>query len=337
VDCAHGFVAYLNGVEVARRGLPEPGFVVPREMPASMHLGGLFEEFLICKDLLSGEGNVLAIEVHNTFPIHPRIYFRVRLRRFDVVPRPDPPAPPPIEELPRLLLESSHPLWAGGEGSLSVVLESAEAVRGASWVLEHDANLQFPAGKAGESLGPGAVTALAIDPLKRQVAQAFVAGPQPGALPPGRSVIASLSYRVLATDPGLARLSFIRRAGQGSIPGLACRVTGENRLSISPVAGTVELAIAGGSFIRGDLDGGGALDLADAIGLLQWLFLDAGAPACVAAADANADGTADLGDALSILFFLFLDGAPPAMPFPECGPGSTLDEELGCATAPDCP
>jgi hypothetical protein len=337
VDCAHGFVASLNGVEVARRGLPEPGFGVPREMPASLHLGGAFEGFLICKDLLSEGTNVLAIEAHNTFPVNSRLCFRVRLRRFDVVPRSDPPAPPAIEDPPRLLVETSQPLEPGGEGVLSVVLESAEAVRGASWVLEHDANLQFPAGKAGESLGPGAVTVLAIDPLKRQVAQAFVAGPPPGAIPPGRLVLASLSCRVLAANAGVARLSFIRRAGLGSIPGLACRVTGEDGRSIAPLSGTVELAIAGAPFIRGDLDGGGAIDLADAIGILGWLFLRAGAPACAAAADANADGAADLGDALSLLFFLFLDGAPPPMPFPDCGSGSAVDEELGCGTAPGCP
>lgn len=336
VDHAHGFIAYLNGVEVARQGLPEPGFVAPREMPATRQVGGAFQGFLICEGLLADGRNVLAIEVHNTFPINSRLYFRVRLRRFDVVPRTDPPLPPPIESAPRLVVETSRPLRPGGDGELTVVLQSAEPVRGASWMLEHDANLRFSAGRAGESLGPGAVSALRIDPVKRQVAQAFVAGPHPEAVPPGRLVIASLSFQVLAAQPAAARLSFVRRAGQGSIPGLECRVAAIDRRGLSPLSEIADLAISWAPFIRGDLDGGGAIDLADAIGILGWLFLRDEAPACAAAADANADGRADLSDALFILFFLFMDGQPPSMPFPNCGLGSALDEGLGCEAAPDC-
>ena len=33
---------------------------------------------------------------------------------------------------------------------------------------------------------------------------------------------------------------------------------------------------------------------------------------------------------------LFLGGQPPAAPFPECGPGSPTDEEIGCETPPTC-
>ncbi len=63
-----GFVAYLNGVEVARRGLPDG--VVTFDMLAAEHEGGAYETIDITDAigvLLPGR-NVLAVEVHQAWP-----------------------------------------------------------------------------------------------------------------------------------------------------------------------------------------------------------------------------------------------------------------------------
>jgi hypothetical protein len=81
----------------------------------------------------------------------------------------------------------------------------------------------------------------------------------------------------------------------------------------------------------------GAVDLSDAVAILQWLFLGAAAPPCLAAANSNGDGTVDMSDAVCLLSFLFLGGPPPASPFPACGLGELeSDEALGCETPPVC-
>ncbi len=66
IDYDDGFVAYLNGVEVARRGLGQPGTVTTAGQPAASHEAGVAESIPICLELLAAGRNVLAFEVHNT-------------------------------------------------------------------------------------------------------------------------------------------------------------------------------------------------------------------------------------------------------------------------------
>jgi ELWxxDGT repeat protein len=88
-------------------------------------------------------------------------------------------------------------------------------------------------------------------------------------------------------------------------------------------------------FRRGDCNGDGALDISDAVCILEWLFRG-GAPAgCAAASNANGDGAVDISDPIWILGHLFLGGPPPAEPFPDCGPGKlAADGAIGCRTPP---
>ncbi len=64
---------------------------------------------------------------------------------------------------------------------------------------------------------------------------------------------------------------------------------------------------------RGDTDGSGRIDLTDAMGLLQYLFLGEARPACPTNADADGNGTLDLTDAVRILAYLFVGGEPPVI------------------------
>ena len=90
-------------------------------------------------------------------------------------------------------------------------------------------------------------------------------------------------------------------------------------------------------FRRGDCNDDGAVDIADAVCILNWLFVGEATPGCVAATNTNGDDAADITDATYLLNHLFSGGAAPAQPFPDCGPGMLpADVELGCTNPPNC-
>ena len=57
--------------------------------------------------------------------------------------------------------------------------------------------------------------------------------------------------------------------------------------------------------LTGDVNGDGTVDIADAIGLLAFQFVDGPVPRCMKAADANDDSRVDIADAITILSYLF--------------------------------
>ena len=74
-------------------------------------------------------------------------------------------------------------------------------------------------------------------------------------------------------------------------------------------------------FIRGDTNGDGRVDVADAVRLLNYLFAE-GELKCLDAGDVQNDGHIDVGDATLLLSYLFnaVEGVAPAFPFPDPGP-----------------
>jgi hypothetical protein len=82
-------------------------------------------------------------------------------------------------------------------------------------------------------------------------------------------------------------------------------------------------------FSRGDSNADGALNIADAIGVLTFLFSGGTPPLCTDAADADDDGSPTITDPIRVLNYLFLGADPPAPPFPDVGPDPTEDE-LDC-------
>lgn len=80
--------------------------------------------------------------------------------------------------------------------------------------------------------------------------------------------------------------------------------------SIDLSSGSVPLQFILPSFARGDVNGDNAVQIVDAILILQFLFLSVPID-CVAAADINSDGSTGLVDAISLLNYLFLSGPPP--------------------------
>lgn len=75
------------------------------------------------------------------------------------------------------------------------------------------------------------------------------------------------------------------------------------------------------TYLRGDVNTDGGVDLGDAIAGLNYLFRGSRAPTCMDAADANGIGGFDLSDPIFTLSWFFLGGPQPPAPGPfECGP-----------------
>jgi hypothetical protein len=63
--------------------------------------------------------------------------------------------------------------------------------------------------------------------------------------------------------------------------------------------------------VSGDANGDGQINLADAVFLVNYLFIGGPAPDPLEAGDANCDEKADLADAVYIINYLFIGGPPP--------------------------
>jgi hypothetical protein len=75
-------------------------------------------------------------------------------------------------------------------------------------------------------------------------------------------------------------------------------------------------------FIRGDANADGAVNLADAVRVLGYLFLGTTLECPLlaeVAADADGSGTVGINDPIFLLNHLCLGGPAPPGPFPECG------------------
>jgi len=68
------------------------------------------------------------------------------------------------------------------------------------------------------------------------------------------------------------------------------------------------------SYIPGDVNGDGEVDLGDVLYLISYLYKGGPAPQPMAAGDVNCDGTIDLGDVLYLTSYLYRGGPPPGCP-----------------------
>lgn len=129
-------------------------------------------------------------------------------------------------------------------------------------------------------------------------------------------VLDRLSGAVLEEVPGLLLPNEVRSSGGRLF------VTEQGAEQISVVA-------LPGSFRRGDANRDAAVDLADGIAILQYLFAGGSLP-CLDAADVDDDGSLLLGDAITLFSYLFSGGPPPSQPFPLPGSDSLLADGLDC-------
>jgi hypothetical protein len=95
-----------------------------------------------------------------------------------------------------------------------------------------------------------------------------------------------------------------------------------------------------GRFVRGDANADGAIDIADPISTLSYLFLGGTTPTCLDAADGDDSSKVDISDPILILSFLFLGGVEPAPPTGRgaaaCGEDPTPDDGVSCDAFAPC-
>ncbi len=93
--------------------------------------------------------------------------------------------------------------------------------------------------------------------------------------------------------------------------------------------------VAVDTFVRGDANVSGEVDIADAIGILRYLFRGETSVTCVKAADANDDGKINVSDPIAIVLRLVAGRAPLPEPT-SCGADPTPDALL-CDLPATCP
>jgi hypothetical protein len=157
-------------------------------------------------------------------------------------------------------------------------------------------------------------------------------------------VIRNYSSGDLVILQGIGALEFLdvwTLDGSVSFSGLELvDVNGDGGLDIvvgnydqSTVSYYLNLTVSG-AFRRGELNGDGNTNIADAVFLLAYLFNNGFTPGCLDAADTNDDGGVNISDAVTLLAVLF-SGAPPLPePIGSCGPDPT-DDALECEDSGD--
>lgn len=79
--------------------------------------------------------------------------------------------------------------------------------------------------------------------------------------------------------------------------------------AFSPVAVPVYLVV-GDSAYCGDIDGNGVVNISDAVGLVNYIFLGAPVNGEICRYDSNADGTVNISDAVRLIFYIFGSKTP---------------------------
>jgi hypothetical protein len=84
------------------------------------------------------------------------------------------------------------------------------------------------------------------------------------------------------------------------------RFLGDENFSVVPVVRRCEP-----EFIRGDANGDEAIDIADVVYLLNYLFMNGPAPEPLEAGDVNCEEGIDISDVIYLVNYLFVGGPPP--------------------------
>ncbi len=344
IDYDDGFVAYINGVEVARStSLAAPGAPLAWDMLArSAREAGGPEVFDLATSAIVPGVNVLAIQVHNVAldssdcSLIPELSADYALVapgadwRFLRGSEPLPPDWIDPEFDDASWEEGPTGIGYGGgddvtglldmQGSYGAVfcrkefhIDTLDAVGAiAVRVLYDDGIVVFANGTEVERInvpvGPVSANLLALSAV--EPVHATVRIPV-DLVVEGRNVIAVSVHNVAIDSSDLSFDPVVYEIGRAS--GSGC----------------------GPLFRRGDSNTDSTLNIADAVFTLMYLFASGPAPACEDAADANDDGPVDLADSVYILQNLFANGPAIPPPYPGCGIDPTIDD-LDCAEYQPC-
>ncbi|MGE4618312.1 MAG: PKD domain-containing protein [Planctomycetota bacterium] len=151
-------------------------------------------------------------------------------------------------------------------------------------------------------------------------------------VPGSNQTLCTLNYTVLQ-NASLGTSTELRFADGLGTPPINTIYATEGGQSLTPywIHATVTVSEqAQFLFIRGDSTYDQAVNIADAIFLLDYLFISGPASVCPDAADANDDGVINIGDAINLLNFLFSGGETIPYPYPGYGLDPTPDSLNPC-------
>jgi PKD repeat protein len=114
---------------------------------------------------------------------------------------------------------------------------------------------------------------------------------------------------------------------------VSLRVVTESQVIVETKRAFIQVGSLAGTFVRGDANGDGAVDLSDVVVTLGFIFRAALAPPCLDALDADDNGRLSSADAVRVLLHLFQGGPPPPAPYPGRGTDPTEDGMAGCEGA----
>ncbi len=344
IDYDDGFVAYVNGVEAARAGLGKPGSAVTRTTLATSHEAGTPEQFRLDAALLAEGENVLAVEVHNSSLNSSDLSFIPALAASRLLiadgaawkllrgsqPRPDGWAEPDFDDAAWESAPSGFGHGGGGERTELADMQGtyrSVAFRRA-FHLGDLAGLRAP--RLTVIYQDGAAVFLNGREVWRSNLPAGPVTAQTAALKESGPTVASIDLPLDGLRPGANVIAAsVHTAALGS------SAFDFQAVLVPAFAGGSPVRCGGatGDFIRGDVQGDGSVDLADAVRLLFVLFAGGDPLACPDAADVDDDGRLRLADAVALLGALFQGGAPPAAPGFECGPDPTADDLPDCSSS----
>ena len=350
IDYDDGFVAYLNGSEVARsENMGAPGSPVTRNSrPDSGHEAGDPEVFFLSPALLRAGANVLAVEVHNS---------SVGSGDLSMIPR----------------LKASYVI-VGGNSSWRYLPGSEELPGG--WNEPGFDDSAWESGPAGIGYGdgddlteltdmmgsyvsvfcrrsfwidcPGEISVAALTTIYDDGVVLYLNGEELGRVNMPRGAVSRGTLASSSVENGVATLDLdggLLRRGENV---LAVSVHNSSRnssdltfmLSLAPSFSLeppcAEKPVAQPPLLRrGDVTAEGDLDITDAVHILLSLFAGEFEMACPDAGDVDDDGMILITDAVRLLDYLFGGGAPLPPPGIECGEDSTADE-LGVCEGSGC-
>ncbi len=229
--------------------------------------------------------------------------------------------------------------------SIFDVITGADPIAGWSYSICHDpgqlAPNQAEAGSAIESLkngSPADFLDLQFDPALGVTMGLLVCFTGCATLQPPVSALntATITYGVLGAAGTDAELTYCDTVAIGGNPVETLIVTAAAGQRI-PTMTSINFSIIETQFLRGDCDGNGVPNLADAIVLLGTLFGTPTDPlSCRSACDANDDGQLNIADAIRLLTYLFAGGLTLDPPFPDCGVDPTVDSLDCLEVSPAC-
>jgi hypothetical protein len=342
MDYDDGFVAYLNGAEVARSESMggAPGVAVAWDTLAASREAGDLEEYALDPGILVAGENVLAIEVHNSSLGSSDLSFIPELVASSLAIEANATwrflrgsTPPPVAWSQPGFDDSTWEEGAAGigYGDADDVTELAD-MRG-SYVAIFSR-------QAFTIEDPQAAGDLLLTMVLDDGAVVYLNGVEVGRANMPAGPVTAGTLAAAAVEPEVVAMS---------LPA-ALLVAGENLLAVSihnaslessdlsfdatlgPGREVLEVDCTAG-FRRGDVLDDGALDIGDPLALLFALFVTGEEPACADALDITDDGALDAGDALAALNFLFLGGGPPPPPGFACGADPTPDTLPACSSA----